>query len=249
MISSTRLHVVQQTLTVLLTPLLLTATALAADSPAGGEGAQAQPFKTLFDYLKAGGWMEIVILVVSVVAFVAIMDCFLRTRRSVTVPETFLTELRLKLTADGAAPAAAFCAGRNTLIAEVLRVGFRRASEGLQVMESGAYQALEEGLAAFYLRLSVPMGVAVISPLLGLLGTVFSLVAIFGRIMSPSPPTTAEGAHAVMASLIPFATGIVAAVIVLFFYFLLRRRIAKVGVAASLHLREFLEEANQRRQA
>jgi biopolymer transport protein ExbB len=193
--------------------------------------------------------MEIVILVVSVVAFVAIVDCFFRTRLSATVPEAFLSELRLKLTADGPAPAAAFCAGRNTLIAEVLRVGFRRASEGLQVMESGAYQALEEGLAAFYLRLSVPMGVAVISPLLGLLGTVFSLVAIFGRIMSPSPPTTAEGAHAVMASLVPFATGIVAAVIVLFFYFLLRRRIAKVGVAASLHLREFLEEANQRRQA
>lgn len=246
--SSVRMRQALQALTLLLTWLILTATALALE-PAGEspEGPAAQPFRTIFDYAKAGGWIEVVILLASVVAFVAIVDCFLRTRRSVTVPESFFVELRLKLTTDGPAACAAFCAGRNTLIAEALRVGFRRTADGLQVMEAGAYQALEEGLAALYLRLSLPLGAAVISPLLGLLGSVLSLVAVFARMMSSSPPTAADGARAVIGSLIPFATGLIVAVIVMVFYFLLLRRIAKVGVGASVHLREFLEEANQRR--
>ena len=245
-----RIHQALPTLTAVLTPLLLTSTALALD-PAGesANGPQAEPFKTFFDYIRAGGWVEMAILVVSVIAFVAIVDCFLRTRLGITVPESFLSELRRKLTADGPASAAAFCAGRSALIAEALRVGFRRAADGLQAMESGAYQALEEGLAAIYLRLSVPLGVAVISPLLGLFGSVLSLVAIFRRMMSPSPPTALEGARDVIGSLVPFATGLVVSVVVMVCYFYLRRRIAKVSVAASIHLREFLEEANQRRES
>ena len=228
--------------------VLTCASALAQD-PAGeaSEGPQTHPFRTLFDYVRAGGWVEIVILVASIAAFVAIVDLFLRTRRSVTVPEGFLSELRRKLTADGPGPSAAFCAGRDTLIADALRVGFRRAEDGLQAMESGAYQALEEGLATIYLRLAVPLGVAVISPLLGLLGTVLSLVAVFRRMMSSSPPTAPEGARAIVGSLVPFATGLIVSVIVMVFYFFLRRRITRLGIAASVPLREFLEEANQRR--
>jgi biopolymer transport protein ExbB/TolQ len=227
---------------------LACASALAQDAAGDApEGPQARPFTTLFDYVRAGGWVEIVILVASIAAFVAIVDLFLRTRRSVTVPEMFLSELRRKLTADGPAASAAFCAGRTSLVADALRVGFRRAEEGLQALESGAYQALEEGLAAIYFRLALPLGVAVISPLLGLLGTVLSLTDVFRRMMSSSPPTAPEGARDIVGSLVPFATGIIVSVIVMAFYFFLRRRIARVGIAASVPLREFLEEANQRR--
>jgi biopolymer transport protein ExbB/TolQ len=237
-------------LTALLTCLLLPAAAFALD-PAGesAETPQSQSLKTLFDYVRAGGWVEIVILLASVIAFVAIVDCFLKTRRSVTVPETFLSELRRKLTSDGPAPAAVFCAGQNTLISEALRVGFRRAPDGLQVMEAGAYQALEEGLAAIYLRLALPLGVAIVAPLLGLLGAVLSLVAVFARMMSATPPTSADGARAIIGSLVPFATGLFVSVIVMVFYFFLRRRIARVGIAASVPLRDFLEEASHRRES
>ncbi len=211
-------------------------------------GSADEGFKTLGEYVWAAGWIEIVILAASVVAFVALVDCFLRTRRSVTVPEMFLSELRRHLTADGPAKAAAVCAGRDFLVAEALRVGFRRAAEGLQVMEAGAYQALEEGLASLYARLALPLGIAVIAPLVGLLGAVLALVEIFARMMSLSPPTTADVARGVVGALVPFASGLLLSVAVMIAYFWLRRRIARVGLAASAPLREFLEEAHQRRE-
>jgi biopolymer transport protein ExbB/TolQ len=48
---------------------------------------------------------------------------------------------------------------------------------------------------------------------------------------------------------VPFATGLIVSVIVMVFYFFLRRRIARVGIAASVPLRDFLEEASHRRES
>jgi biopolymer transport protein ExbB/TolQ len=114
-------------------------------------------------------------------------------------------------------------------------------------MEAGAFQTLEEGLAALYARLVLPLAVAVVAPLLGLFGAVLSLVRLFRQVMSSSPPTAEEVAQGVVASLVPLATGLIVSIIVMCFYFFLRRRIVKVGVAASIPLRESLEEGFQRR--
>lgn len=203
---------------------------------------------TLFDYVRAGGWVEVLILLLSVAAIVGIVDCFLKTRQGVAIPLGFLSELRRRLSAEGPSKAAVFCAGQSSLLAEPLRVGLRRVKEGISVMEGGAYQALEEGLASLHARLALPLATAIIAPLLGLLGGALRLVQIFGRMLSSAPPAAPEVARGVVGALIPLATGLIVSAIVASFYFYLRRRIVKLGVAASALLREILEEGYQRRE-
>jgi biopolymer transport protein ExbB/TolQ len=191
--------------------------------------------------------VEIAILIISVIAFVAIVNSWLRTRRGATVPPRFLTEVRQRLAADGPAGAATYCAAHHVLVAEALHAGLRRSHEGLLTMESGAFQTLEEGLAALHARLIWPLAAAVITPLVGLFGAVISLVWVFALMLTPSPPAGGDVARGVVASLVPLATGLLVSVIVTVFYFALRRRIAKIGVAGSAHVREILEQAAMRR--
>jgi biopolymer transport protein ExbB/TolQ len=222
--------------------LICSAAVAAEPSAVGKAGPQAEDFKSVLDYLLAGGWVEIAILIISVIAFVAIVDCWLRTRLGAAVPPKFLAEVRRRLAADGPADAATYCAGHHALVAEALRVGLRRSREGLLTMEAGAFQALEEGLASLHARLIWPLAAAVISPLMGLFGAVISLVWIFALMLTPSPPAGGDVARGVVASLVPLATGLLVSVIVTLFYFALRRRIARIGVAASAPVREILEQ-------
>jgi len=88
------------------------------------------------------------------------------------------------------------------------------------------------------------MPILFLLPLAGLAGP---LRPVWDSGMLKEAPVAPEGARAIVGSLVPFATGIIVSVIVMAFYFFLRRRITRLGIAASVPLREFLEEANQRR--
>ncbi len=123
-----------------------------------------------------------------------------------------------------------FCREHPSSLTKILRAGIAVLGAGQQAVHDGVSAALATEELRFHTRFSYLKALAVCTPLLGLLGTIASLI---GALLSyrPSGPDLAP---ALGAALVPSALGLLAGIVAAAAYFVLRERAS----AAILRLQE-----------
>lgn len=143
--------------------------------------ADSVELQSVWDFLVKGGPMMVPIVVCSLVALSVMVERIISLRRSVIIPPDFLPNLKDALDRSGgdAAGAMDHCRRNGSPIARILEQGLRRLGEPVELLErhiaeAGRREVLK--LRKFSRLLSV---VAAITPLMGLLGTIFGMIAAF----------------------------------------------------------------------
>ncbi len=183
---------------------------------------EAIPTESLFDMVLAGGPLLIPIFIASFVLVLVIFERFISLRRGKVIPPVFvrqfLTEVR-EGTIDRAT-AIAHCSDSKSPIAKVFLAAIRKWGKPAVEVEQAI---LDEGeRAGNHLRknLRVINTIATISPLLGLLGTVWGMMDAFNAIANVSamgkPELLAGG---ISSALLSTAAGLIVAIPALIFYF------------------------------
>jgi biopolymer transport protein ExbB len=179
------------------------------------------PTRSMFDMLVAGGPLMIPIVLASFVMVLIVFERLISLRRRRVVPRLFIERFLLQRR-EGALDrndALERCEEDSSYIARVFAAAVRKWGKPAVEVEQAV---LDEGerianLLRRYLR--VLNGVSTVSPLLGLLGTVWGMIQAFNVIaVSPAMGRAEMLAGGISIALITTAAGLLVAIPALIFY-------------------------------
>ncbi len=221
------------------------AQAAPADDGSGG-GLILEEDTSLWELFNKGGLVMWMILLVSVTAVAFGIERGVALRAQIQVPKGLADELATRFSRGGAGAAMSLVKGKGSALARMLEAALTRVKEGRAAMEEGAGAASARAL--YDLRRNIrPLGVtASVSPLLGLLGTVWGMIKAFDRVSHMGLGKGAEIGGGIGEALLTTGAGLTVAIPALLAYHFFRGRaedlihqaendtIAFIGRAASV---------------
>jgi len=161
-----------------------------AASPTGTTRAKSTiKSRTFIDSIKAGGYIGIVIILMSIVAVAFVIEHSLTIRKERLMPEAVLEQLETTIAQGDIKAAVGICEDpRNySLATDVVLAGLERfqSSEfGFADYKSAVEEAGEDNTARLYRKTDGLNVIGVIAPMLGLFGTVEGMMESFNVIAS-----------------------------------------------------------------
>jgi biopolymer transport protein ExbB len=170
---------------------------------------------------QAGGWPMWPLLLASVIAVALIIERSISLRRIRVVPPGLLDRIVSDLGRHGAPPEMVARVAAHSPLGRVLAAGLRNIKSSREVMKESieeAGRAVAHDLERFLTTLGT---IAVISPLMGLFGTVIGMIEMFaGQGVTGSPE---QVAHGIAMALHATAFGIIIAIPATIFWRYFRR--------------------------
>lgn len=181
----------------------------------------AIPTRSLFEMLLAGGPVMIPLLLASFLMLLIIFERFISLRRRRVIPRLFIERFLLQLR-EGALDrneALERCEDEPSHIARVFAAGIRKWGKSAVEVEQAVLDEGERIANVLRRNLRVLNGVSTVSPLMGLLGTVWGMIEAFNVIANaPAAGRSEMLAGGIGVALITTATGLLVAIPALIFY-------------------------------
>jgi biopolymer transport protein ExbB len=216
---------------------LLTAVAPALAQEAAGDAAtQIGRQSTVLSMLSSAGWVMIPLALASIVALTLIIYCFATlTEKSITTPE-LLERMEPFFENEDLDGLAAYVADRPQATARVvdrtLKFLERHPDADAESIKAVAETEGNRIAASLNQRVLYIMDVGVLSPMLGLFGTVVGILSAFGHIaQEASPMRTMLLAGGVSQALVSTSAGLIVGIAAMAFYSYFR---GKVGTLISI---------------
>lgn len=189
--------------------------------PAAAPAQAVIPTRSLFEMLLAGGPLMLPIMLASFVMLLIVFERAYCLRRRRVVPRLFIERFLLQLR-EGAldrGDALERCEDESSYIARVFAAGVRKWGKSAVEVEQAVLDEGERIANVLRRYLRVLSGVSTVSPLLGLLGTVWGMIQAFNVIASSPAMGRAEMlAGGISVALITTAAGLLVAIPALIFY-------------------------------
>ena len=206
--------------------MALTTSLLAAEAGADS-GVEKE---TMFSLIKKGGPIMIPLGIASIIALALALERFISLRRDRVLPDGFLNGLGNAWDSDPFGQAAEqYCEQSAGSAGHVFKAGLQWRDSGHEavakaVEDAGIREA--DKLKRSLRGLSV---IAAVSPLLGLLGTVYGMIDAFQRTsQSGGAAKTADLATGIYEALVTTAAGLTIAIPTLLLYQFLQSRVDKI---------------------
>lgn len=185
--------------------------------------------RSFFDLVKAGGWIGLLIFLLSLWGCAEAIRLFLAIRRSRLIPQPLVEEFQETMESGTFRSAPEICARYPSFLASVLAGGLRNADGGWSDVEQGLEETLESESARLYRKADFLALVGNIAPMLGLLGTVLGMVAAFGELaVSDGLGRFANLAQGIYLALVTTVDGLLAAIPALALCAFFNHRIAEM---------------------
>ena len=194
-----------------------------ASSAAAGEtdDGSAIPYKNLFDIVRDGGVLMLPIVACSLVLLAFVFERAISLRRGRVIPRPFVRRFLHQLQAGelDAETALDVCESSPSTVADVFAAAVRKWGRPAVEVEQAILDAGERAANNLRRYLRVFNGVATISPLLGLLGTVLGMIQSFNAIAGSQAMGRPELlANGISQALLTTAAGMSVAIPALIFY-------------------------------
>ncbi|MBU2155487.1 MAG: MotA/TolQ/ExbB proton channel family protein [Gammaproteobacteria bacterium] len=184
----------------------------------------------MWELVKAGGWMMLPIILCSIAAAGIIAERLWTLRPSRITPPNLLGQVwkwikDKKLNNQKLKELRA-----NSPLGQILAAGLANSKHGREIMKECIQEAAGRVIHDLERYLNALGTIAGIAPLLGLLGTVLSMIEIFSSFMGSGMANAALLAGGISTALITTAAGLMVAIPALFFHRYLQRRIDELVV-------------------
>jgi biopolymer transport protein ExbB len=239
-------------------PETLDETALAADEglPAGGTGTDQPEDKTrsLLDTLIEGGFVGLLIGLLSVVALGFIIEHFISIRKSTLMPDIVANELETLIHEGKVEQAMEACNDpqNESLIADVVLSGLERyqASEfGFAEYKAAVEEAGEDQTGRLYRKTEVLGVIGSIAPMLGLTGTVLGMIEAFNMIASKGGAAQPdELAGGIGKALVTTLMGLIVAIPAMIAFSYFRNKIDSIVAETGKRVEQIMMPLGRRRQ-
>lgn len=184
----------------------------------------------MFEMVQAGGWLMVPIVLCSVVSVAICVERFWTLRPSQVAPRNLLAQVwswirnnqmdnrKLKEVRD-ASP-----------LGKILVSGLSSSRRGREIMKESIEETAGHVIHEMERYLNTLGTIAVITPLLGLLGTVIGMIKVFSALQLEGTGNAAVLAGGISQALITTAAGLSVAIPSLFFYRFFVRRVDELVI-------------------
>jgi biopolymer transport protein ExbB len=188
--------------------------------------AEAKVEKSLWEELKQGGVVMIILGIGSVLGVWFGVDCIIKTTRLRAIPALQLAQFRELFRAGDYTGAFNFAKGNYSPLCDIVRAGVTFLPDGKTMTEEAMFNEINRINGALMGRVSYLSVIGVCAPMVGLLGTVNGMRSAFSALASSGAGDTAALSEAIGEVLIATAAGLFVAIPAFVLYYVLRNRIS-----------------------
>jgi biopolymer transport protein ExbB len=193
---------------------------------------------TLWQMLKAGGAVMIVIGFISVIALAIIVYNFMTLKVGKLAPREFYETLMAKLKDKDMVATRDLCLRENNILAKIVLEALDKNHTKTSVREMVEHRARIE-ISNLWQHLNYLSDIVAVAPLLGLLGTVLGMIQAFQAVpLQSGMAKTALLAAGIAKAMIATASGLIVAIPVLMAYSYFRGRVQEVTNIVELYTTE-----------
>ena len=179
----------------------------------------------MLEFVQAGGWLMLPILLCSILAAAIVGERFWSLRKTRIVPQGLVEQVR-QWHRNGQLTEARIDEIRNgSPLGRVLAAGLVNLNHSREIMKEAIEDTGRQVVASLERFLNALGTIASISPLLGLLGTVIGMIKVFATITTQGVGDPGSLAGGISEALITTAAGLSVAIPALMFYRFFRRRV------------------------
>lgn len=198
----------------------------------------AQKDVTLWQMLKAGGGVMIVIGLISIIALAIIVYDFMTLKVSKLAPREFYENVLRKLREKDLSGARDLCMRENNIVSKIVLEGLDKDRKDVSARETIEHRARIE-ISNLWQNLNYLSDIVAVAPLLGLLGTVLGMIQAFQAVpLQSGMAKTAMLAAGIAKAMIATAAGLIVAIPVLMAYSYFRGRVQDVTNVVELYTNE-----------
>ncbi len=220
-----------------------------APAAAGVEAAEipdSLQVQSVWDFVIKGGLMMIPIGICSLVAMTVLVERLVSLRRRRVIPDDFLPGLRAVLgVGSGSAEAAIeYCREQACPVANVFLAGLRRLGGSRELVERHIQEAGRREVIRLRQYLRVLSVIAAVTPLMGLLGTIFGMIRAFQTVATSGEALgkTELLAEGIYEAMITTAAGLIVAIPALICYHWLSAKVQGLVMDIDEMTVEFIED-------
>ena len=220
--------------------------ALSAGPLLGAEGAGTHESKTVIQIVLEGGpliitiWMAILLTSVTMVTLV--IQNFITLRKEKLAPRALVSSLANTLQSGNYQEAWEICKANHNYLANVMRTGLERFGRGKSAVEDAISESGLREAQLVRTRNSYLSVIGVISPMIGLLGTVIGMMGAFATLGASGVGDTRKLAQSIGEVLLATASGLFIAIPAFVFYYIFRNRAQVAIVHADDQINRLLQE-------
>ncbi len=185
---------------------------------------------TLWQMLKAGGFVMVVLFLLSVFTVAVITYNFLTLNSDKLCPKPFAEKIIKNLETGKSKSARKMCSSKTNIIAKITDIGLEKQSKGAHLIRESMEGVLRVEIGSLWKNVGYLADIASISPLIGLLGTVLGMIRAFNAIAFQSavvkPILIAGG---VSQAMVTTAAGLIVAIPAMIFYTYFKGKIQDVS--------------------
>jgi biopolymer transport protein ExbB len=197
----------------------------------------------LFWYVTAcGPFFSVVFLLISVFFVTLTVMNWLSISRGVILPPNMIEQFRDKLDSKEYQEAYEIAKSSSSSLGAILAAGLTKMSAGYESAHQAMNDTAEEEIMRLEHRLSYLGTIASISPMVGLLGTVWGMVSAFGVIArSGAAPQASELASGISLALVTTQIGLLIAIPALVLFEIFKNRLARLILELNVQSENLME--------
>lgn len=184
----------------------------------------------MLEMIKSGGWLMLPILLCSVLALAIILERFWTLRPNKIAPKNLLADVWSWIRSNQLSAERMRELRTSTPLGRILAAGLSNSKYGRDIMKESIQEVASHVIHEMERYLNTLGTIAVITPLLGLLGTVIGMIKVFTAIMIQGTGNASVLAGGISEALITTAAGLSVAIPTLIFHRLFQRRIDELVV-------------------
>ncbi len=205
--------------------LVLAHPALAQDASTAGTPLVME--KTLFQRLMAAGpFFMGTLFMASVFMVWLVIDGITRTARAKLAPPAVIASLRQNLIDGDYETATQLVTAQDSVFANIATAAFSKIGLGKDATDDAIFEETERARSIFNSRISYLSVIGVITPMIGLTGTVFGMIHAFDTLGSSGVGDPTKLSAAIGEVLVCTGGGLVVAIPAFAFYYVMRNRIS-----------------------
>lgn len=199
----------------------------------------------MIEFIRAGGWLMIPIILSSVIAMAIIIERFLSLRNGKVIPASDIQRAR-ELAASGNVTDAHLAELDNgSVVGSVLATGLANRSAPRHVLKESVEEAGRHAVHKLERYLNALGTIAAITPLMGLLGTVLGMITAFSKITQVGVGDPASVAGGISQALFTTAAGIFVAIVAMIFHRYFKGKVDNYVIGMEQEAVKLIELVNQ----
>ncbi len=195
----------------------------------------------MFEVVKAGGWLMVPIIACSIAAMAIIVERLWAYRERKVIPPNLVAQVWQLQRHNGLTAAHIASIRAASPLGRVLAAALVNRGHSREVMKEAIEEEGRQVVHALERYLNTLGTIAAISPLLGLLGTVFGMIEVFTTITSAGVGNPTVLAGGISVALITTAAGLSVAIPALIFHRYLSGKVDRLVVAMEAQALKMME--------